>query len=54
MKGFSITLVFGTYGGIYTRFNSVDWRICLGWVALTIYPTTDIEEYIISLQNKSY
>ena len=49
--GLSITLVFGKYGGFYVKFTSITWRICLGWVALTIYPQDDIEEIITYLNN---
>lgn len=49
MKGFSITLCFGKYAGFYTRFQDYSWRICLGWVALTIYPRTDLEAFIDTL-----
>ena len=52
MKGTSITLVFGSYGGFYITFEEFAWRICLGWVAITIYPKTDIENFITSLRNK--
>lgn len=52
MRGFSITLCFGKYGGFYARFTSFSWRICLGWVALTIYPETDLEEFIEYLKSK--
>lgn len=38
MNGITITLTIGKlYGGFYTRFTSISWRICLGWIALTIY-----------------
>jgi len=52
MNGFSITLCFGKYGGFHAQFTSWTWRICLGWVALTIYLRTDIEEFIKNLQEK--
>lgn len=52
MKGLSLTLVFGKYGGFYVRFGSHAWRVCLGWVAFTIYPRTDIEEFIKILRKR--
>lgn len=51
MKGISITLCFGSYGGFNVQITSFIWRICLGWVALTIYPQTDIENYLSKLIN---
>ena len=50
-KGLSLTLVFGKYGGVYFFSTSTSWRICLGWVALTIY-FVDLEEFITSLKDK--
>lgn len=52
MTGFSITLCFGKYGGFYVTFSTHCWRVCLGWVALTIYPKTDIENFIKYLKDK--
>lgn len=52
MNGFSITLCFGKYAGIYLGFKSYVWRLSLGWVTLTIYPRTDIESYINHLKRK--
>lgn len=52
MKGLSITLCFGSYGGFYMTFSKYCWRICLGWVALAIYPQTDIENYITNKKTK--
>jgi hypothetical protein len=33
----TFTISVGTWGGFYFRFNYV-WRICLGWIAFTIFP----------------
>lgn len=52
MKGLSITLCFGSYGGFYMTFTKYCWRICLGWVALSVYPQTDIENYITNQKTK--
>ena len=52
MSGFSITLVFGAYAGFYIRLQSYSWRVCLGWVAFTVYPRTDIESYITHLRKE--
>lgn len=49
MRGFSITLVFGSYGGFHVRLSGTLWRICLGWVALTIYFRHDMEYVFQSL-----
>lgn len=35
-NGFSITLVFGPYGGFYVYTSKHSWRLCLGWMALSI------------------
>jgi hypothetical protein len=51
MKGLSFTLVFGKYGGFYAKFSKQDWRICLGWVAFTIY-FCDLEAFIHYLKTK--
>ena len=53
MKGFSITLCFGKYGGFHFYLTEFSWRVCLGWVALTVYPKTDIEEFINHLKRPS-
>ena len=53
MKGLSITIVFGSYGGFYSKFDSFSWRICVGWVAFTIYPQTDIEDFMVYLKNRT-
>lgn len=52
MSGFSITLVFGRWGGIYAHWHSETIRLCLGYVALTIYPKTDIEAFVQMLRCK--
>jgi len=33
----TIALSFGHWGGIYV-YIGYTWRICLGWVALTLFP----------------
>lgn len=50
IKGFSITLCFGRYAGFYAHAHETNWRICLGWVALTIY-FCDLEAYVQTLRN---
>lgn len=52
MRGISITLCFGKYGGFNAKFNAYNWRLCLGWVALTIYPQTDLEAFIEHILNR--
>jgi len=46
MKGFSITLCFGKYAGFYVWISRISFRICLGFVAFTVYWTVDLETYI--------
>jgi hypothetical protein len=45
MKGLSFTIIIGKYGGFYTLFTRQAWRICLGWVAFTLY-FCDLEAFI--------
>jgi hypothetical protein len=52
MRGLSITICFGSYGGFYAYIKSMGWRVCLGWIAITIYPKTDIEAFIQFLRKK--
>ena len=40
----TIMLSFGRWGGIYTHFGYT-WRLCLGWVALTLVPC-DIDDLL--------
>jgi hypothetical protein len=54
MKGLSITLCFGKYGGFHFYFTAWSWRVCLGWMALTIYPQTDLEAFIEHLKETSF
>ena len=51
MGGFSITICFGKYGGFYGYIHKHTWRLCLGWMAITVYPKTDLEEFIRYLKN---
>lgn len=53
MRGLSFVLAFGKYGGFYGHVHSHSWRLCLGWVAFTIYPRTDIEAFIQHLRRKA-
>jgi len=32
----TIALSFGKYGGFYAHFSGAAWRVCLGWMALTV------------------
>lgn len=50
-KGLSFTLCFGTYGGFYTELSNIQLRICLGFVAFTIY-FFDLEDFINNLRRK--
>lgn len=51
MKGLSLTLCFGKYGGFYVYVSSTSWRICLGWMAVTLY-FLDLEEFITVLRKR--
>ena len=39
----TILVSFGAYGGFYVRFGYT-WRICFGWVAVTVLPF-DIDKW---------
>ena len=52
MNGLSFTLVFGSYAGFFIIVNKEQFRICLGWVAFTIY-FCDFEKFIDYLRNKN-
>jgi cell shape-determining protein MreC len=52
MNGLSITLVFGKFAGVYFRTTFQSTRICLGWIAFTIYWQSDIETFISKLKEK--
>ena len=42
----SVCLSWGEWGGIYVLWNSwKDWRLCVGWLALTVLPE-EIDEYL--------
>ena len=49
MKGISLTIVIGSYGGFYFKFSKYSWRACFGWLAITLYLRTDIENFITLL-----
>lgn len=49
--GLSFTLCFGKWGGIYFTMSSASIRLCLGFVAFTIY-FRDLEAVITNIQNK--
>ena len=51
ITGFSITLCFGKWGGIYFTMSTASIRLCLGFVAFTIY-FRDLEAVISNIQNK--
>lgn len=37
-KGFSIQVNGGTkYAGFYVRFRKLSWRLCLGWLAFSVF-----------------
>lgn len=50
MKGLTFTLAFGKYGGFYGHMHGTNWRVCLGWMALTVY-FLDLEEFINYLRS---
>lgn len=45
--GFTFQVTGGGYGGFYTRFTRVSWRICLGWLAVTLF-FIDIEPMLVA------
>lgn len=46
----SIIINFGKWGGVY--FSHVySWRLCLGWVAITVMPR-DLDEVVTLLLDK--
>ena len=49
----TLTLAIGTYGGFYTTFTKRSWRICLGWIAITLY-FYDFENAITRLKHEVY
>ena len=53
-RGFSVVFAIGSYGGFYAHLHSHSWRVCLGWVAITVYPRTDIEAFIQKLRRRNY
>lgn len=40
MSGFTFFISVGRYGGFYA-YHRFAWRICLGWVAVTVVPADD-------------
>lgn len=36
-KGLSFLLAFGGYGGFYAHYSNSSFRICLGWIGITIF-----------------
>jgi len=34
----TIIFSFGPWGGFYKHLSKIAWRICLGWMAITIIP----------------
>ena len=50
-KGLSISLCVGKYGGFYSQFTPNFFRVCLGWIALTLW-FIDLESFITHLRTK--
>jgi hypothetical protein len=48
MRGLSFCLSFGSYGGFYASYSGYAFRVCLGWVAFTIFPD-DIDNILKGL-----
>ena len=46
----TIALSFGRWGGIYVAFGYT-WRVCLGWVALTVIPR-DLDGLLVQLLDR--
>lgn len=36
-KGFSLQITGGKYAKFYASFTRMSWRICLGWIAVTLF-----------------
>jgi hypothetical protein len=41
-RGISIVLSIGRWGGFYAC-RGACWRLCLGWLAFTVYPYDDLD-----------
>jgi hypothetical protein len=52
-NGTSLTLCFGKYAGFYCTFSRWSWRVVIGWFAITLYPTTDLEAFIEQLRDRA-
>lgn len=48
----TITINFGGNGGIYTSFTRKAWRVCLGYVALTVY-WFDLDDVLVELDKEN-
>lgn len=53
MNGITITLCIGKFGGFYATASTRVIRVCLGWIAITLYPMNDLERYIENLSEKA-
>ena len=52
ISGLSITIVLGRYGGFHAKFSKEMWRVCIGWIAFTIY-FSDIKAFMHTLINRA-
>lgn len=53
-KGFSFQINGGTsYAGFYIRFTKMSWRVCLGWLAITLF-FYDVEPAITNMVKSAH
>lgn len=46
MKGFSFQINGGGYGGFNANFTKMSWRVCFGWLAITLF-FMDVEPVMV-------
>jgi hypothetical protein len=51
IRGFSLTLSVGRYGGFYCKSYQYSKRLCLGWMAITYFPE-DLDDLLHRLTDK--
>lgn len=48
-KGISFLIAVGSYGGFYAYKSKTSIRLCLGWIAFTLFPF-DLEDVLTELK----
>ena len=51
MNGLSVTIIIGKYGGFYIFTSETTFRICLGFIAFTVY-AYDLDKKMSDVMNK--